>query len=344
MIQILPTRGDLHARAGAAARLGRHDRQLPADRPGRAHPEVQGRARREEHVDARLHPAHEQQEAAVRQHQRPQVLRARLQLRRLHQGHPEGLRRAQSGAHAQQPLGLPQGRRGLRLRSEEGQGVLRQGQGRRRADRAGRSRSTRSRSSSRPSRPRSCFQSDLAQIGVNLKIISDTWANITTNTAKAESTPDLWIHWVSTYFVDPENWVGQMYDSQFHGTWKASAWYKNAKVDELLRKARVTVAAGRAPAALRGGDPPDRRRQPRHLGLQHGRAPRRHRPGQGLPLLARRLGRRDALGAARGVRFISPSVCTIEEGRSEGRRHQPEKPLPLALTLSSRKNGERERV
>jgi peptide/nickel transport system substrate-binding protein len=85
------------------------------------------------------------------------------------------------------------------------------------------------------------LQSDLAQIGLNVKIISDTWANITTNTAKPESTPDLWVHWVSTYFVDPENWVGQMYDSQFHGTWKASSWYKNPKVDELLRKARVTV-------------------------------------------------------------------------------------------------------
>jgi peptide/nickel transport system substrate-binding protein len=86
------------------------------------------------------------------------------------------------------------------------------------------------------------FQADLAQIGVNLKIISDTWANITTNTSKAESTPDMWIHWVSTYFVDPENWVGQMYDSQFHGTWKASSWYENGKVDALLRKARVTIA------------------------------------------------------------------------------------------------------
>ena len=85
------------------------------------------------------------------------------------------------------------------------------------------------------------LQSDLAQIGINLKIVSDTWANITTNTSKPESTPDLWVHWVSTYFVDPENWVGQMYDSQFHGTWKASAWYKNPKVDELLRKARVTI-------------------------------------------------------------------------------------------------------
>jgi peptide/nickel transport system substrate-binding protein len=92
------------------------------------------------------------------------------------------------------------------------------------------------------------FQSDLTQIGINLKIISDTWANITSNTGKAESTPDLWIHWVSTYFVDPENWIGQMYDSQFHGTWKASAWYQNAKVDELLRKARgLTAQAERQP-------------------------------------------------------------------------------------------------
>lgn len=86
------------------------------------------------------------------------------------------------------------------------------------------------------------LQSDLAQIGVNVKIIGDTWANITTNTAKAETTPDMWVHWISTYFVDPENWIGQTYDSQFHGTWKASAWYQNPKVDELLRKARVTVS------------------------------------------------------------------------------------------------------
>jgi peptide/nickel transport system substrate-binding protein len=85
------------------------------------------------------------------------------------------------------------------------------------------------------------FQSDLANVGINAKIIGDTWANITTNTSRAETTPDMWIHWVSTYFVDPENWIGQMYDSQFHGTWKASSWYKNPKVDVLLRRARDLV-------------------------------------------------------------------------------------------------------
>jgi len=92
------------------------------------------------------------------------------------------------------------------------------------------------------------FQSDLASLGINLKIIGDTFPNLTSSAAKPETTPDLWVHWVSTYFVDPENWVGQMYDSQFHGTWKASAWCQNPKVDELLRRARSLVGqAERAP-------------------------------------------------------------------------------------------------
>lgn len=85
------------------------------------------------------------------------------------------------------------------------------------------------------------FQSDLQSLGVNLRIVSDTWANIVTATGSAETAPDMWIHWVSTYFVDPENWVGQMYDSRFHGTWKASSYYRNAEVDALLARARGLV-------------------------------------------------------------------------------------------------------
>jgi peptide/nickel transport system substrate-binding protein len=85
------------------------------------------------------------------------------------------------------------------------------------------------------------FQSDLSEIGINLKVVPDTWANMITNVIKPDVSPDIWVHWVSTYFVDPENWVGQMYDSQFHGTWKASSYYKNPDVDALLRQARSTM-------------------------------------------------------------------------------------------------------
>ena len=85
------------------------------------------------------------------------------------------------------------------------------------------------------------FQSDLATLGIDLKLVSDTFVNMTSASAKAESTPQMWIHWVSTYYVDPDNWIGQMYDSRYHGTWKASCWYKNPEVDELLGKARFLV-------------------------------------------------------------------------------------------------------
>jgi peptide/nickel transport system substrate-binding protein len=82
------------------------------------------------------------------------------------------------------------------------------------------------------------LQQGLRKIGVNLKIVANLWPQLISSTAKVETTPDMWVHWVSAYFIDPENWIGQMYDSQFHGTWKASAWYKNDKVDALLREAR----------------------------------------------------------------------------------------------------------
>jgi peptide/nickel transport system substrate-binding protein len=82
------------------------------------------------------------------------------------------------------------------------------------------------------------LQQGLRKIGVNLKIVANLWPQLVSSTAKAETTPDMWAHWVSSYFIDPENWIGQMYDSQFHGTWKASCWYKNDKVDGLLRDAR----------------------------------------------------------------------------------------------------------
>ena len=83
------------------------------------------------------------------------------------------------------------------------------------------------------------LQSDMRKLGLKLELVANQWSNLTSQAGKPETTPDMWVHWVSTYFVDPENWIGQMYDSQFHGTWKASAWYKNDKVDELLRAARA---------------------------------------------------------------------------------------------------------
>lgn len=86
------------------------------------------------------------------------------------------------------------------------------------------------------------LQADAASIGLNVEVVPSSWSHLSSQMGTPESTPDMWIHWVSTYFVDPENWIGQMYDSRFHGTWKASSWYKNAEVDKLLTEARTETS------------------------------------------------------------------------------------------------------
>jgi peptide/nickel transport system substrate-binding protein len=85
------------------------------------------------------------------------------------------------------------------------------------------------------------LQSDLAKLGVEVPIVKPLFPAPASSTKTPETTPDMWVHWVSTYYVDPENWIGEMYDSSNRGTWKASSWYKNPAVDALLNKARRLV-------------------------------------------------------------------------------------------------------
>lgn len=84
------------------------------------------------------------------------------------------------------------------------------------------------------------LQSDMRKVGVNLKVVPGNYFTIVSTMGKSDTTPDMFPVWASTYFVDPENWIGQAYDSQFAGTTKGANWYKNVKVDDLLRKARVS--------------------------------------------------------------------------------------------------------
>jgi peptide/nickel transport system substrate-binding protein len=85
------------------------------------------------------------------------------------------------------------------------------------------------------------FQSDLAKLDIEARLVKALFPTLTASTKTQETTPDMWIHWVSTYYVDPENWIGEMYDSSNWGTWKASSWYKNPEVDALLDQARRLV-------------------------------------------------------------------------------------------------------
>jgi peptide/nickel transport system substrate-binding protein len=85
------------------------------------------------------------------------------------------------------------------------------------------------------------LQSGLAQIGIKLEIVEETWPVLTGKATNMDTSLDMWAHYVSTYYPDPNNWIGEMYNSANHGSWKASSWYKNPKVDEMLNRALKTV-------------------------------------------------------------------------------------------------------
>jgi peptide/nickel transport system substrate-binding protein len=91
------------------------------------------------------------------------------------------------------------------------------------------------------------YQNGLQKIGVQSKVIGTPWPTIVERFAKPETTPDISVYWISTYYADPHNWIGEMFHSSTAGTFKNAHHYKNPKVDELLDKAvQATDQAERA--------------------------------------------------------------------------------------------------
>src|SRR5438552_428758 len=74
----------------------------------------------------------------------------------------------------------------------------------------------------------------LRKAGIETKLTSELWPAMVERMKKPETSPDLVVYWISTYYADPNNWIGEMFHSGQWGTFKASSFYKNPKVDELL--------------------------------------------------------------------------------------------------------------
>ena len=91
------------------------------------------------------------------------------------------------------------------------------------------------------------LQNGLTKAGVQSKVVGYPWPTIVERFKDPNTTPDLSIYWISTYYADPHNWIGEMFSSSTAGTFKNASHYKNPKVDDLLEKAlRSTVQADRA--------------------------------------------------------------------------------------------------
>ena len=85
------------------------------------------------------------------------------------------------------------------------------------------------------------LQDGLRKIGVATRIVQRTWPQFVAMQEKKETAVSIAFHWRSAVYPDPHNWIGEMFDSDKWGSYVAGCYYKNTKVDELLRNALVTL-------------------------------------------------------------------------------------------------------
>jgi peptide/nickel transport system substrate-binding protein len=85
------------------------------------------------------------------------------------------------------------------------------------------------------------LQSQLRRIGVTLRIQRAVWANVVQQTQQQETSPEIWAHWGSTYYLDPDNWIGTFYMRHALGSQRGSSWYRDDETERLLQAARDTL-------------------------------------------------------------------------------------------------------
>jgi len=85
------------------------------------------------------------------------------------------------------------------------------------------------------------LQSELRKIGVTMRITKAVWASAVQTTQREETSPDIWSHWGSTYYIDPDNWLGLFYLRNALGTQRGSSWYRDDETEKLLQGARATL-------------------------------------------------------------------------------------------------------
>jgi peptide/nickel transport system substrate-binding protein len=84
------------------------------------------------------------------------------------------------------------------------------------------------------------LQNGLNKIGIETKIVAEPWPVASGKMRDEQQMYDLLFLWRSTYYADPNNWVGEMYACDQIGA-RNNSWYCNPEVDALLMEARVST-------------------------------------------------------------------------------------------------------
>ena len=83
------------------------------------------------------------------------------------------------------------------------------------------------------------FQNTLRQIGVEAKVDTSPWSVISASMRDARTQADVIPLWKSTYYVDPNNWVGELVGSRYRGS-RSMSWYSDPEIDAMLDRALVS--------------------------------------------------------------------------------------------------------
>ncbi|MDL2407772.1 ABC transporter substrate-binding protein [Rhizobium calliandrae] len=83
------------------------------------------------------------------------------------------------------------------------------------------------------------FQSSLRQIGIDATYEATPWPILVNRLTSQETRPDAIPFWKSTFYVDPNNWVGEGFGSRYQGQ-RSLSYYNNPEFDKLLDKALIS--------------------------------------------------------------------------------------------------------
>lgn len=82
------------------------------------------------------------------------------------------------------------------------------------------------------------MQNGLNKLGIKTQIVAEPWSVVANKMRDEQQMYDTLFLWRSTYYADPNNWVGEMYACDQIGA-RNNSWYCNPEVDALLMEARV---------------------------------------------------------------------------------------------------------
>jgi len=83
------------------------------------------------------------------------------------------------------------------------------------------------------------LQNAAKKIGIEIKIESAPWQVVQSRMQDREKNYDMVPLWKSTYYVDPNNWVGELYGSRYLGT-RNYSYNKDAELDQWINAALAT--------------------------------------------------------------------------------------------------------